>query len=94
MDVYLTVSWIDHRLRFPYTSRAYRILDPAWLGNVWQPDTIFKNAREVTFHERIVPNHYLWMLPNKALVYVSKYEFIFDFLNRYLLPTHDFGFKC
>ncbi|XP_065212738.1 glycine receptor subunit alphaZ1-like [Planococcus citri] len=72
LDAYLTVAWIDHRLRLPNSSRDYLILDPSWLKDVWQPDTVFKNAREVVFHERIIPNHYLWMLPNKALVYVAK----------------------
>ncbi|XP_065212737.1 glycine receptor subunit alphaZ1-like isoform X2 [Planococcus citri] len=89
LDIYLTISWIDHRLRFPDTLRAYRILDPAWLGSVWQPDTVFKNAREVTFHEKIVPNHYLWMLPNKALVYVTKLTLILTCSMDFQAYPHD-----
>lgn len=40
--------------------------------NVWRPDSFFKNAKKVTFHEMSIPNHYLWLYRDKSLLYMAK----------------------
>jgi hypothetical protein len=52
--------------------RDYRILDVQWLNNIWRPDVFFKNAKQVTFHEISIPNHYLWLFSDKTLLYMSR----------------------
>ena len=49
------------------------ILDVGWLHDIWRPDVFFKNAKQVTFHEMSVPNHYLWLYHDKTLIYMAKY---------------------
>ncbi len=49
-----------------------RILDVGWLQDIWRPDVFFKNAKQVTFHEMSVPNHYLWLYHDKTLIYMAK----------------------
>lgn len=53
----------------------FRILDVGWLQDIWRPDVFFKNAKQVTFHEMSVPNHYLWLYHDKTLIYMAKYVF-------------------
>ena len=72
LDVWLAMGWFDDRLRYPKSLFDYRILDPSWMDYLWIPDVIFKNARKVTFHELMTPNHYLAFLYNKAIIYLSK----------------------
>lgn len=48
------------------------ILDVVWLQDIWRPDVFFKNAKQVTFHEMSVPNHYLWLYHDKTLIYMAK----------------------
>ncbi|KAB7494524.1 Gamma-aminobutyric acid receptor subunit beta-4, partial [Armadillidium nasatum] len=72
-DIFLAQSWRDHRLRLPENmTEEYRILDVEWLHNIWRPDCFFKNAKQVTFHEMSVPNHYLWLYHDKTLLYMAK----------------------
>lgn len=74
-DIFLAQSWRDPRLRLPSDmTEEYRILDVDWLHNIWRPDSFFKNAKKVTFHEMSVPNHYLWLYRDKTLLYMAKYE--------------------
>ena len=72
-DIFLAQSWRDPRLRLPeYMNEQYRILDVEWLQDIWRPDSFFKNAKKVTFHEMSIPNHYLWLYHDKTLLYMSK----------------------
>ncbi|CAG0924106.1 unnamed protein product [Notodromas monacha] len=72
-DIFLAQSWQDRRLRFhKKIDSEYRILDVNWLDSLWRPDVFFKNAKQVTFHEITVPNHYLWMFHDGTLLYMSK----------------------
>lgn len=74
-DIFLAQSWRDARLRLPSNMQEeYRILDVDWLHNIWRPDSFFKNAKKVTFHEMSIPNHYLWLYRDKTLLYMAKYE--------------------
>lgn len=74
-DIFLAQSWRDPRLRLPSNMQEeYRILDVDWLRNIWRPDSFFKNAKKVTFHEMSIPNHYLWLYRDKTLLYMAKYE--------------------
>lgn len=75
-DIFLAQSWRDPRLRLPSNmSEEYRILDVEWLRNIWRPDSFFKNAKKVTFHEMSIPNHYLWLYRDKTLLYMAKYTY-------------------
>lgn len=74
-DIFLAQSWRDPRLRLPSNMHEeYRILDVDWLHDIWRPDSFFKNAKKVTFHEMSIPNHYLWLYRDKTLLYMAKYE--------------------
>lgn len=75
-DIFLAQSWRDQRLRLPESMGHYRILDVEWLHEIWKPDSFFKNAKHVTFHEISVPNHYLWLYHDKTLLYMSKYVLV------------------
>lgn len=73
-DIFMAQTWRDPRLRLPSNmSEEYRILDVDWLRNMWRPDSFFKNAKKVTFHEMSIPNHYLWLYRDKTLLYMAKY---------------------
>ena len=50
-DMFLALTWRDHRLRLPKFDEAdtYRILDVMWIKHIWRPDCIFKNAKEIDF---------------------------------------------
>lgn len=72
-DIFLAQSWRDYRLRLPENmTEGYRILDVGWLQYIWRPDSFFKNAKKVTFHDMSVPNHYLWLYYDKTLLYMAK----------------------
>ncbi|CAL1264940.1 unnamed protein product [Larinioides sclopetarius] len=72
-DIFLAQSWQDYRLRLPENmTEGYRILDVGWLQYIWRPDSFFKNAKKVTFHDMSVPNHYLWLYYDKTLLYMAK----------------------
>lgn len=74
LDFWLTISWYDTRLRFPEESiRDIRLLDINWFEEIWKPDIIFRNAREVKMFDQIVPNRALKMMRGQVVVLVSKY---------------------
>lgn len=87
-DIFLAQSWRDPRLRLPSNMlEEYRILDVEWLHNIWRPDSFFKNAKKVTFHEMSIPNHYLWLYRDKSLLYMAKYVVhIFNFITLFQQP--------
>ncbi|XP_067133028.1 glycine receptor subunit alpha-2-like [Centruroides vittatus] len=72
-DIFLAQSWKDYRLRLPENmTEDYRILNVEWLKYIWRPDSFFKNAKKVTFHDMTIPNHYLWLYHDKSLLYMAK----------------------
>ncbi|VVC88911.1 unnamed protein product [Leptidea sinapis] len=50
---HVTVLSLDSINEEKNMHEEYRILDVAWLNNIWRPDCFFKNAKKVTFHEMI-----------------------------------------
>ncbi|CAM1326233.1 Hiscl2 (predicted) [Pycnogonum litorale] len=76
-DIFLAQTWQDYRLRLPDNmTEEYRILDIEWLKYIWSPDTFVKNAKQVTFHEMSVPNHYIWIYQNKNILYMAKMSLV------------------
>lgn len=70
-DIFMSQSWKDNRLVIPEnisfnvnTSSdprgPYRLLPVTLINKIWRPDSFFKNAKEVTFQEMTIPNHYIW----------------------------------
>ncbi len=49
-----------------------RVLPNEWLKQIWYPDSYFKNAKDITFHEMAVPNHYVWLYRDKSILYMVK----------------------
>jgi len=89
-DIFLAQSWRDHRLRLPENmTEEYRILDVGWLQNIWRPDVFFKNAKQVTFHEMSVPNHYLWLYHDKTLIYMAKLTLVLSCAMKFESYPHD-----
>jgi len=89
-DIFLAQSWRDHRLRLPDNmTEEYRILDVGWLQNIWRPDVFFKNAKQVTFHEMSVPNHYLWLYNDKTLIYMAKLTLVLSCAMKFESYPHD-----
>ena len=52
--------------------REYQLLPIEWLGNIWRPDSYFKNAKKVTFQTMTIPNHYVWLYSTKKIFYMVK----------------------
>lgn len=72
-DIFLAQKWKDERLRFPTNmTYNYRLLDVEWLNHIWRPDSFFKNAKSVQFQSITVPNHYVWLYRDKAILYMMK----------------------
>lgn len=97
-DIFLAQSWRDPRLRLPtHMHEDYRILDVEWLHEIWRPDSFFKNAKKVTFHEMSIPNHYLWLYRDKTLLYMAKYAtlspFFYHFISKKKKERNPFTYK-
>ncbi|XP_065219591.1 glycine receptor subunit alpha-3 isoform X2 [Planococcus citri] len=88
-DIFLAQSWRDQRLRLPESMDEYRILNVDWLHYIWKPDSFFKNAKHVTFHEISVPNHYLWLYHDKTLLYMSKLSLVLSCAMKFESYPHD-----
>ncbi|XKL65709.1 hypothetical protein PGB90_009129 [Kerria lacca] len=88
-DIFLAQSWRDLRLRLPESMGEYRILNVDWLHDIWKPDSFFKNAKHVTFHEISVPNHYLWLYHDKTLLYMSKLSLVLSCAMKFESYPHD-----
>jgi len=43
-----------------------------FLQDIWRPDSFFKNAKDVTFQEMTIPNHYIWLYKDKTILYMVK----------------------
>ncbi|CAG2171523.1 unnamed protein product [Oppiella nova] len=80
-DIFMSQSWKDHRLKIPddtafymnsTKSSQYRLLPIGWIKKMWRPDSFFKNAKQVIFQEMTIPNHYIWLYPDKTILYMVK----------------------
>ena len=75
-DIFFAQSWRDERLRFNQKMQNqtgyYRLLPVHWLKEIWHPDSYFKNAKQVTFQEMTIPNHYVWLYNDNSILYMVK----------------------
>lgn len=92
-DIFMSQSWDDARLRIPdsimnFTSE-YRLLPLSWLERMWRPDSFFKNAKQVVFQEMTIPNHYIWLYPNKRILYMVKLTLLLSCAMKFQSYPHD-----
>ncbi|RWS09968.1 glycine receptor subunit alpha-3-like protein, partial [Dinothrombium tinctorium] len=75
-DIFMSQIWKDDRLNIPDDATDnktnYRLLPLSWLEKMWRPDSFFKNAKQVTFQEMTIPNHYIWLYSDKRILYMVK----------------------
>ncbi|XP_037087888.1 glycine receptor subunit alpha-4-like [Pollicipes pollicipes] len=89
-DIFFAQSWMEHRLRFPSNmSTDYRLLPVSWLNHIWQPDSYFKNAKQVTFQEMTIPNHYIWLHHDRTILYMVKLTLVLSCAMNFRLYPHD-----
>ncbi|KAF0314737.1 Glycine receptor subunit alphaZ1 [Amphibalanus amphitrite] len=70
-------------------SSDYRLLPVSWLNNIWQPDSYFKNAKQVTFQEMTIPNHYIWLHHDKTILYMVKLTLVLSCAMNFKRYPHD-----
>ena len=92
-DIFMSQSWDDARLKIPdsimnFTSE-YRLLPLSWLERMWRPDSFFKNAKQVVFQEMTIPNHYIWLYPNKRILYMVKLTLLLSCAMKFQSYPHD-----
>ncbi|XP_064486603.1 glycine receptor subunit alpha-2-like [Ornithodoros turicata] len=89
-DIFFAQSWKDHRLRLPENMTAeYRLLEVGLLNRMWRPDSIFKNAKQVTFQTMTVPNHYIWLYRDKTILYMVKLTIVLTCAMNFASYPHD-----
>ncbi|CAG0878850.1 unnamed protein product [Darwinula stevensoni] len=89
-DVFFSQTWGDYRLRLPDNmTSTYRLLPVAWLKDIWRPDSFFKNAKQVTFQEMTIPNHYIWLYGDKSILYMVKLTLVLSCAMNFKSYPHD-----
>lgn len=89
-DIFFAQTWKDHRLRLPENMTSdYRLLEVDWLKHMWRPDSFFKNAKSVTFQTMTIPNHYVWLSKEKAILYMVKLTLRLSCAMNFLIYPHD-----
>ncbi|XP_074602303.1 glycine receptor subunit alpha-2-like isoform X2 [Brevipalpus obovatus] len=91
-DVFMSQTWKDHRLELrelTNTSEEYRLLPLKWLDHIWRPDSYFKNAKQVRFQTMTVPNHYIWLYPDKRILYMVKLTLMLSCAMKFQSYPHD-----
>ncbi|TRY81008.1 hypothetical protein TCAL_12779 [Tigriopus californicus] len=72
-DLYLAQSWKDSRIGVPENMQeGYRNIPTDLVGEIWKPDTFFKNARSVKFQTLPSPNEYAWQFKDQTILYMVK----------------------
>ncbi|KAK2727097.1 glycine receptor subunit alpha-2-like isoform X2 [Artemia franciscana] len=90
VDVFFAQSWKDGRLRLPDNMTSeYRLLPVSWLKEIWHPDSFFKNAKRVTFHDMTIPNHYIWLYKDKTILYMVKLSLLLSCPMNFQNYPHD-----
>lgn len=75
MDMYLAMSWMDHRLKH---NRRYPVLiiDPDISSLLWIPDLYFVNSKAASLRTVTTPNFMMLVYPDglvfKSLGYAGK----------------------
>ncbi|XP_042875417.1 glycine receptor subunit alpha-2-like [Penaeus japonicus] len=67
----------------------YRLLDLDWLEHLWRPDSFFKNAKEVNFQTMTIPNHYVWLYKDFAILYMVKLTLTLSCAMNFAIYPHD-----
>ncbi|KAI9554416.1 hypothetical protein GHT06_019688 [Daphnia sinensis] len=62
-------EWLDERLKYNDFNGKIKYLTLTDPYKVWMPDLFFSNEREGHFHDIIVPNVYVRIFPNGAVLY-------------------------
>ncbi|XP_058802219.1 glutamate-gated chloride channel isoform X1 [Phymastichus coffea] len=62
-------QWIDERLKFNDVGGKLRYLTLTDAGKIWMPDLFFANEKEGHFHNIIMPNVYIRIFPDGAVLY-------------------------
>ncbi|XP_037087889.1 LOW QUALITY PROTEIN: glycine receptor subunit alphaZ1-like [Pollicipes pollicipes] len=92
-DIFFAQSWRDERLRFnqkmPNQTGYYRLLPLHWLKDIWHPDSYFKNAKQVTFQEMTIPNHYVWLYNDNSILYMVKLTLVLSCAMNFQYYPHD-----
>lgn len=89
LDLVMTQSWEDHRLRSPNVTCDAIFLDTEWLNEIWRPDTYFRNAKSSKFQTIPVPNHYLLLNRDGSLEYVMKITLELSCVMNFVTYPHD-----
>nr|XP_027204051.1 gamma-aminobutyric acid receptor subunit alpha-1-like isoform X1 [Dermatophagoides pteronyssinus] len=96
----MSQSWKDNRLIIPddivfnvNTSNdprgPYRLLPLTFIDKIWRPDSFFKNAKEVTFQEMTIPNHYIWLYSDNTILYMVKLTLLLSCAMKFQTYPHD-----
>nr|XP_046914120.1 uncharacterized protein LOC124494889 isoform X1 [Dermatophagoides farinae] len=99
-DIFMSQSWKDNRLIIPddivynvNTSNdprgPYRLLPLTFIDKIWRPDSFFKNAKEVTFQEMTIPNHYIWLYSDNTILYMVKLTLLLSCAMKFQTYPHD-----
>lgn len=99
-DIFMSQSWKDYRLIIPHnitfnvnTSAdprgPYRLLPVTLIDKIWRPDSFFKNAKEVTFQEMTIPNHYIWLYSDHTILYMVKLSLLLSCAMKFQTYPHD-----
>ncbi|XP_047475748.1 glycine receptor subunit alpha-4-like [Penaeus chinensis] len=89
-DIFFAQSWKDWRLRLPDNmTHDYRLLPVNWLKDIWRPDSFFKNAKQVTFQEMTIPNHYIWLYQDNTILYMVKLTLVLSCAMNFQIYPHD-----
>ncbi|KAH9510963.1 hypothetical protein DERF_009451 [Dermatophagoides farinae] len=99
-DIFMSQSWKDNRLVIPddieFNVNAsndprgpYRLLPLTFIDKIWRPDSFFKNAKEVTFQEMTIPNHYIWLYSDNTILYMVKLTLLLSCAMKFQTYPHD-----
>nr|CAH0100256.1 unnamed protein product [Daphnia galeata] len=82
-------EWLDERLKYNDFNGKIKYLTLTDPYKVWMPDLFFSNEREGHFHDIIVPNVYVRIFPNGAVLYsIRKMRVGFITYKAMILITH------
>ncbi|XP_037784640.1 glycine receptor subunit alpha-4-like, partial [Penaeus monodon] len=97
-DIFFAQSWKDWRLRLPDNmTHDYRLLPVNWLKSMWTPFSpqdigagfFFQNAKQVTFQEMTIPNHYIWLYQDNTILYMVKLTLVLSCAMNFQIYPHD-----
>ena len=73
LNFYFRQAWHDPRLKFEPIGDLKKIkMEDAKVGQLWLPDTFFRNEKKAAFHMVTVPNRLLRLNATGHVWYVTK----------------------